>query len=97
MTDVGLKSTQNYHDPKSGDRKGGWRVDATTGNGSKRTSKSTPSKKRGKESAAVLVDRALSDGSLPEHIIAKRDSIIAEVEKGRSVHDTIALMRTIFG
>ncbi|MCF6437520.1 MULTISPECIES: hypothetical protein [Pseudoalteromonas] len=53
--------------------------------------------RRGKESAEVLVDRALSDESIPEHIRAKRDSIVAEVEKGRSVDETISLMRTIFG
>ncbi|TMN36228.1 hypothetical protein CWC03_13915 [Pseudoalteromonas sp. S2755] len=53
--------------------------------------------RRGKESAKVLVDRALADESIPEHIRAKRDSIVAEVEKGRSVDETISLMRTIFG
>ncbi|PAY00620.1 hypothetical protein CKO50_15235 [Pseudoalteromonas sp. HM-SA03] len=53
--------------------------------------------RRGKESAEVLVDRALADESIPEHIRAKRDSIVAEVEKGRSVDETISLMRTIFG
>ncbi|MBQ4814198.1 hypothetical protein A7985_23875 [Pseudoalteromonas luteoviolacea] len=65
----------------------------------KRTSTASGSRsvKRSKESAATLVDRALSDESIPEHIKAKRDSIIAEVEKGRSVDETIQLMRTIFG
>lgn len=53
--------------------------------------------RRGKESAEVLVDRALADESIPEHIRTKRDSIVAEVEKGRSVDETISLMRTIFG
>lgn len=53
--------------------------------------------RRGKESAAILVDRALSDESIPEHIRDKRDSIVAEVEKGRSVDETISLMRAIFG
>ncbi|AXQ99691.1 hypothetical protein D0N37_17565 [Pseudoalteromonas piscicida] len=53
--------------------------------------------RRGKESAEVLVDRALADESIPEHIRAKRDSIVTEVEKGRSVDETISLMRTIFG
>ncbi|NOU52943.1 hypothetical protein HG263_20795 [Pseudoalteromonas sp. JBTF-M23] len=63
----------------------------TTSSGGKKTVR------RGKESAEVLVDRALSDESIPEHIRAKRDSIVAEVEKGRSVDETISLMRTIFG
>ena len=65
----------------------------------KRTTSSGGKKvvRRGKESAEVLVDRALSDESIPEHIRAKRDSIVAEVEKGRSVDETISLMRTIFG
>ncbi|MEZ7208218.1 hypothetical protein [Pseudoalteromonas sp. DY56-GL79] len=53
--------------------------------------------RRGKESAEVLVDRALADESIPKHIRTKRDSIVAEVEKGRSVDETISLMRTIFG
>ncbi|KZN58481.1 hypothetical protein [Pseudoalteromonas luteoviolacea] len=65
----------------------------------KRTSTASGSRsvKRSKESAATLVDRALSNENTPEHIKAKRDSIIAEVEKGRSVDETIQLMRTIFG
>ena len=28
---------------------------------------------------------------------SKRDSIVCEVQKGRSVNETISLMRTIFG
>ena len=35
--------------------------------------------------------------TFPEHIKNMRDSIVAEVVKGRSVNETIALMRTIFG
>ncbi|KAF7772389.1 hypothetical protein PCIT_a2451 [Pseudoalteromonas citrea] len=53
--------------------------------------------RRGKESAEILVDRALSDDSIPQHIRDKRDSIVSEVEKGRSVDETISLMRAIFG
>ena len=65
----------------------------------KRSSSSAGAKKvrRGKESAEILVDRALADDDIPEHIRAKRDSIISEVEKGRGVAETISLMRTIFG
>lgn len=53
--------------------------------------------RRGKESAEILVDRALAADDMPEHIRAKRDSIISEVQKGRGVNETITLMRTIFG
>ncbi|OUL56041.1 hypothetical protein [Pseudoalteromonas ulvae] len=53
--------------------------------------------KRGKDSAEILVDRALTAEDIPEHIKNMRDSIVAEVVKGRSVNETIALMRTIFG
>ncbi|WP_105253483.1 hypothetical protein [Pseudoalteromonas sp. T1lg75] len=60
-------------------------------------SANSTARKRSKESAALLVDRALAEEGMPEHIRAKRDSIISEVEKGRSVADTISLMRAIFG
>ncbi|MCG7568063.1 hypothetical protein MHM95_17460 [Pseudoalteromonas sp. CnMc7-15] len=60
-------------------------------------SSSSKAPRRSKESAATLVDRALAEDDIPEHIRAKRDSIIAEVEKGRSINDTLTLMRTIFG
>ncbi len=63
----------------------------------KKASSATKGTRRGRESAEVLVDRALMAQEIPEHIRAKRDSIIAEVEKGRSVEETISLMRTIFG
>ena len=53
--------------------------------------------KRGKESAEILVDRALEADDIAEHIKSKRDSIIAEVVKGRTVAETISLMRMIFG
>jgi len=57
----------------------------------------TKSVRRGKESAEILVDRALAADDMPEHIRSKRDSIISEVQKGRGVNETIRLMRTIFG
>ncbi|MFC0118190.1 hypothetical protein ACFFK7_09740 [Pseudoalteromonas xiamenensis] len=62
-----------------------------------RTANGTKSVRRGKESATVLVDRALDNPDLPAYLQDKRDSIIAEVEKGRSVDETIQLLRTIFG
>lgn len=61
------------------------------------TKTGTTRTKRGKESAEILVDRALEAGDIPEHIKSKRDSIIAEVVKGRTVAETISLMRMIFG
>ena len=61
------------------------------------TSSSSKAPRRGKESAEILVDRALAADDIPEHIRAKRDSIISEVQKGRGVNETITLMRTIFG
>jgi hypothetical protein len=64
----------------------------------KRTTKTGATRtKRGKESAEILVDRALEADDIPEHIKSKRDSIIAEVVKGRTVAETISLMRMIFG
>ncbi|MEL0647567.1 hypothetical protein V6248_09070 [Pseudoalteromonas agarivorans] len=61
------------------------------------TSTTGKTQRRGKESAEVLVDRALAADDIPEHIRTKRDSIISEVQKGRGVNETISLMRTIFG
>ncbi|ALS34349.1 hypothetical protein PTRA_a3363 [Pseudoalteromonas translucida KMM 520] len=61
------------------------------------TSGTGKTKRRGKESAEILVDRALAADDIPEHIRSKRDSIINEVQKGRGVNETISLMRTIFG
>jgi hypothetical protein len=65
-------------------------------NKAKTKSKATP-KKRSKESAEVLVDRALTADDLPEYLLGKRDSIIIQVKNGKSVEQAIALMRAIFG
>ena len=62
-----------------------------------RSTSSSKAPRRGKESAEILVDRALAADDVPEHIRAKRDSIISEVQKGRGVNETITLMRAIFG
>ena len=59
-------------------------------------SKTTP-KKRSKESAEVLVDRALTSEDLPEYMQGKRDSIVIQVKNGKSVEQAIGLMRAIFG
>lgn len=61
------------------------------------TKSKTTLKKRGKESAAMLVDKALSAEDIPEYIKGKRDSIINQVKDGKSVEHAIGLMRAIFG
>jgi len=62
----------------------------------KAKSKATP-KKRSKESAEMLVDKALTSDDLPEYLQGKRDSIIIQVKNGKSVEQAIGLMRAIFG
>lgn len=54
-------------------------------------------KKRGKESAEMLVDKALMADGLPEYLHDKRDSIVNQVKNGKSVEQAIALLRSIFG
>jgi hypothetical protein len=61
------------------------------------SSEKSSGRKRGKESAEALVDRALAAEDMPHHIKNMRDSIVKEVAAGRSVDETITLMRTIFG
>ena len=66
----------------------------------KAKSKSIPKaipKKRSKESAEMLVDKALSADDLPEYLLGKRDSIVNQVKNGKSVEQAIGLMRAIFG
>ena len=52
--------------------------------------------RRSKDTAAMLVDRALAADDIPEHILAKRDSIVAEVEKGKKVEDNVKSLMIIF-
>lgn len=59
-------------------------------------SKITP-KKRSKESAGMLVDKALAAEDIPEYLHSKRDTIINQVKGGKSVEQAIGLMRAIFG
>ncbi|MFT5880666.1 MAG: hypothetical protein ACI86X_001795 [Moritella sp.] len=63
------------------------------------TSKTTgvTRKKRSKESAIEAVDRILADPELPAYLQSKRDSMIAEVEKGKSATEVVQLLRAIFG
>ena len=64
----------------------------------KSTSASTTvSRKRTKESAEVLIDRALENEELPEYLLSKRDTLIHQVKEGKSVEQAISLMRAIFG
>lgn len=52
---------------------------------------------KSKQTAEMIVDKALADDSLPEYIQGKRESIINEVKNGKSVEHVIGLMRAIFG
>jgi len=61
----------------------------------KATGKQTATK-RTKASAEQLVDQALQDESIPEFIKGMRDSIIKSVQAGKSVDDSISLMKAIF-
>ena len=54
-------------------------------------------KKRTKESATEVVDRLLAEPDLPAYLQSKRDSMIAEVEKGKSATEVVQLLRAIFG
>lgn len=54
-------------------------------------------RKRSKESAEILVDRALSCEELPEYLLGKRDTILKQVKDGKSVEQAINLIRAIFG
>lgn len=44
-----------------------------------------------------IVDQALADEEMPDYVKSKRDTIINEVKKGKSVEHVIGLMRAIFG
>lgn len=54
-------------------------------------------RKRSKESAEMLVDKALTSDDLPNYMQGKRDTIINQVKNGKSVEQAIGLMRAIFG
>ncbi|GAA6203485.1 MULTISPECIES: hypothetical protein [Thalassotalea] len=64
----------------------------------KKTTKSAPMvRKRSKESAEALIDRALEDEELPAYLLNKRDTLIHQVKEGKTVEQAISLMRAIFG
>lgn len=52
---------------------------------------------RSRESVQVLVDKALAADDMPAYLLSKRDSIIAEVQNGKSIDQVIGLLRSIFG
>jgi hypothetical protein len=65
----------------------------------KKTTSSSPTvaRKRTKESAEALVDRALENEELPEYLLSKRDTLIHQVKEGKSIEQAISLIRAIFG
>ncbi len=64
---------------------------------SSRTNGQSTSRKRSKESIEALVDKALAADDMPAYLLQKRDSIIAEVQNGKSIDQVISLLRSIFG
>ncbi|NQZ83211.1 MAG: hypothetical protein HRT52_19575 [Colwellia sp.] len=62
-----------------------------------RSGSSSVGRVRTKESAEMLVDRALAADGIPEYVRGKRDTIVKEVKNGKSVDHVIGLMRAIFG
>lgn len=61
------------------------------------TKSKTVLKKRSKESAEMLVDKALSAEDIPAYLFEKRSSIINQVKDGKTVEQAIGLIRAIFG
>lgn len=59
--------------------------------------KSSVARKRTKETAETIVDRRLAEGDLPAYFANKRDALVAEVTKGKSLDEAIRLFRMIFG
>ena len=63
----------------------------------KTTQSPSVARKRSKESAEALIDRALEDDELPDYLLNKRDTLIHQVKEGKTVEQAISLMRAIFG
>ncbi|MDO6444459.1 hypothetical protein Q4493_01595 [Colwellia sp. 1_MG-2023] len=63
----------------------------------KATKSPAVTRKRSKESAEALIDRALADEALPDYLVNKRDTLIHQVKEGKTVEQAISLMRAIFG
>ncbi len=67
-------------------------------NGRTNSSRSSgTARKRTKETAEQIVDRRLEDPELPEYLKERREGLILEVKKGKSVDEVINLFRAIFG
>ena len=84
FADVDLAANSNYVRAKD------------KANNASTKSKAAP-KRRGKETAEMLVDKALVAEDLPEYMQGKRDTLINQVKAGKSVEQAIGLMRAIFG
>ncbi len=52
---------------------------------------------RTKLTAEELVDQALENDELPEYLQEQRDTLIKQVQKGKTVEQAITLLRAIFG
>lgn len=57
----------------------------------------TVKKKRTKASAKEIVEIALADPELPTYLMDKKDSLVKQVEDGKSITQAISLLRAIFG
>ena len=64
---------------------------------SRTTSGVVKAMKRSKESAEMLVDKALEGDDIPEYLFDMRSTIVNSVKDGKTVEQAIGLMRTIFG
>lgn len=64
---------------------------------SKSSTTSGKRSRRSRESVQVLVDKALAADDMPQYLLDKRDSIVAEVQNGKSIDQVISLLRSIFG
>ncbi|NMP14947.1 hypothetical protein [Thalassotalea sp. Y01] len=53
--------------------------------------------KRSKETAEMLVDKALAEDGVEEYLLDMRDTLIKSVSAGKSVDQAMQLMRSIFG
>lgn len=63
----------------------------------KNSSGAVVKKKRTKASAKEIVEIALADPELPAYLSDKKDSLVKQVEDGKSITQAISLLRAIFG
>ncbi len=62
-----------------------------------RSSSGAPRTRRTKETAEMIVDKALAQEGMPAYMLNKRDALISEVKLGKNIEQVIGLMRKIFG